>query len=86
MYQAWADRGRPDARNGDGAEGKQSWFGPQRTGIGWRPQTWQGYLITLAVVVAALAAKFAFGLQSMSRRRRRGKCWQRLRQISGPSS
>jgi hypothetical protein len=28
------------------------WFGPKRIGIGFRPQTWQGWLITLIVVCA----------------------------------
>ncbi len=31
--------------------GKEPWFGPKRIGIGFRPQTWQGWLITAAVVV-----------------------------------
>jgi hypothetical protein len=29
---------------------KRSWFGPKRIGWGLRPQTWQGWLITLALV------------------------------------
>ncbi|MEK0099071.1 VC0807 family protein [Streptomyces sp. A475] len=66
VYRAWAGRGRPHARSGGGAEGRQSWFGPKRHGIGWGPQTWQGRLITLAVVAAALAAKFAFGLHLLN--------------------
>ncbi len=33
---------------------KTPWFGPKRVGIGVRPQTWQGWLVTLAS--AALAA------------------------------
>lgn len=28
------------------------WFGPKRVGWGLRPQTWQGWAITLAVVIA----------------------------------
>ncbi|MEU5059944.1 MULTISPECIES: hypothetical protein [unclassified Streptomyces] len=52
VYRAWAGRGRRNARSGGGAEGKQAWFGPKRHGIGWGPQTWQGRLITLAVVAA----------------------------------
>jgi hypothetical protein len=29
----------------------RSWFGPKRVGWGLRPQTWQGWAITLALVV-----------------------------------
>jgi hypothetical protein len=28
------------------------WFGPKRIGWGWRPVTWQGWLITVAIPVA----------------------------------
>ena len=28
------------------------WFGPKRIGYGLRPQTWEGWLIVVAVVVA----------------------------------
>jgi len=30
-----------------------SWFGPKRIGYGWRPITWQGWLVTAtpAIVV-----------------------------------
>jgi len=33
------------------------WFAPKRIGYGWRPVTWQGWLITLggAAAIAALA-------------------------------
>ena len=30
----------------------RSWFGPKRIGYGYRPQTWQGWLV-IAVSVAA---------------------------------
>jgi hypothetical protein len=30
---------------------KRSWFGPKRVGYGLRPQTWQGWTLTLGVVV-----------------------------------
>ncbi|MFB8272998.1 hypothetical protein ACFC96_41325 [Streptomyces sp. NPDC055955] len=66
VYRAWVGRGRPRARSGGRAEGEQSWFGPKRHGIGWGPQAWQGRLITLAVVAAALVAKFAFGLHFLN--------------------
>jgi hypothetical protein len=32
---------------------RKPWFGPNRSGVGWRPYTWQGWLI-LVVVVAAI--------------------------------
>jgi hypothetical protein len=32
--------------------GKQPWFGPKRFGVGYRPQTWPGWLL---VVVSAAA-------------------------------
>jgi hypothetical protein len=28
------------------------WFGPKRIGWGIRPQTWQGWLVTMLVVAA----------------------------------
>jgi hypothetical protein len=30
---------------------KRPWFGPKRFGIGYRPQTWQGYLVTLLLLL-----------------------------------
>lgn len=33
-------------------DSKRPWFGPKRIGFGIRPQTWQGWLITVLVVVA----------------------------------
>ncbi|HEX5118293.1 MAG TPA: hypothetical protein VFW65_24170 [Pseudonocardiaceae bacterium] len=41
------DTGRPA-----GTE-RKPWFRPNRSGVGWRPYAWQGWLI-LAVVVAAI--------------------------------
>jgi hypothetical protein len=35
---------------------RKPWFGPKRYGIGVRPQTWQGWLVTLAFAVAVIAA------------------------------
>jgi hypothetical protein len=32
-------------------QGKRPWFGPKLYGMGFRPQTWQGYLITAALVL-----------------------------------
>jgi ABC-2 type transport system ATP-binding protein len=39
--------------------GSRQWFRRRRIGLGWRPVSWQGWLITL-VVVAGLIAVFAF--------------------------
>jgi hypothetical protein len=38
--------------------GKRPWFGPRRMGFGYRPQTWQGFLImaVLLLPVVILAA------------------------------
>lgn len=33
---------------------KRPWFGPKRSGFGISPQTWQGWVVTLAVVVAVV--------------------------------
>lgn len=27
---------------------RRGWFAPKRVGYGWRPVTWQGWLITVA--------------------------------------
>ena len=38
--------------------GRRPWFGPKRIGYGLRPQTWQGWLVTMgfvAVVVLIVA-------------------------------
>lgn len=29
---------------------RKSWFGPKRIGFGLRPQTWQGWVVTLLVL------------------------------------
>jgi len=46
---------------GAGWERKRPWFGPKRFGVGYRPQTWQGYLtlafLTLAAILIAAVAK-----------------------------
>ncbi|HVW42348.1 MAG TPA: hypothetical protein VHC18_13450 [Amycolatopsis sp.] len=31
---------------------RRPWFGPKRIGWGIRPQTWQGWLVLIVVVVA----------------------------------
>jgi hypothetical protein len=38
---------------GPGVNGRRPWFGPKRIGYGYRPQTWQGWLL-LAVLTALL--------------------------------
>jgi len=30
---------------------RKPWFGPKRIGFGLRPQTWQGWLVTLGAVL-----------------------------------
>jgi hypothetical protein len=47
---------------GPGFTGRRPWFGPKRFGYGYRPQTWQGWLL-LAVLLALLitAASIAPG-------------------------
>ncbi|HUC23818.1 MAG TPA: hypothetical protein VMA73_14005 [Streptosporangiaceae bacterium] len=48
-------------RSDRGFNGRRPWFGPKRIGWGYRPQTWQGWLVTalsaVAVVVAGTVAK-----------------------------
>src|SRR5579863_7686647 len=33
-------------------DGERAWFAPKAFGFGWRPATWQGWVVTLALVVA----------------------------------
>ena len=40
---------------------KYPWFGPKRIGWGWRPLTWQGWLISFVFVAVVAAACIAFG-------------------------
>jgi hypothetical protein len=37
------------------SDGRRPWFGPKHIGFGLRPQTWQGWLVTLAIIVAVTA-------------------------------
>jgi len=39
---------------GAGWSRKQPWFGPKRFGVGYGPRTWQGYLTTTILVLAAI--------------------------------
>ena len=36
----------------------KSWFGPKRIGFGLRPQTWQGWAITVVFVAIVLTIVF----------------------------
>jgi hypothetical protein len=49
--------------------GDEPWFGPRRAGWGWSPITWQGWVMTVGVLVAVVAgvvaqegALLAFGI------------------------
>ena len=35
----------------------KKWFGPKRVGVGLRPQTWQGWVITLAPAIVIVVVK-----------------------------
>jgi ABC-type dipeptide/oligopeptide/nickel transport system permease subunit len=37
---------------------KRPWFGPKRIGYGLRPQTWQGWAITLVIALVVLAVAY----------------------------
>jgi hypothetical protein len=39
---------------------KQPWFGPKRIGWGWRPVSWEGWLVTVLCAAVAIAASIAF--------------------------
>ena len=36
---------------------KKPWFGPKRTGIGFRPTSWQGWAVIGLVVVALVLVR-----------------------------
>jgi hypothetical protein len=38
--------------DGPMARERKPWFGPNRSGVGYRPYRWQGWLILLGVVAA----------------------------------
>jgi len=46
---------RPVDTAGSAREPRQRWFGPNRSGVGFRPYAWRSWLI-LVVVVAAIIA------------------------------
>jgi hypothetical protein len=33
---------------------RRPWFGPKRVGFGLRPQTWQGWAVTAAIVTVVV--------------------------------
>ncbi len=39
---------------------KHPWFGPKRIGWGWRPVSWEGWLMTGLCAVVVTAASIAF--------------------------
>jgi hypothetical protein len=41
--------------------GNRPWFGPKRIGYGFRPQTWQGWAICLALPIIVLVAAYLLG-------------------------
>jgi hypothetical protein len=43
---------------GDGS--KRPWFGPKRIGYGLRPQTWQGWAVTLVIVLVVVAIAYRY--------------------------
>jgi peptidoglycan/LPS O-acetylase OafA/YrhL len=40
---------------------KHAWFEPKRIGWGWRPVSWQGWLITFLFAAVVIVASIAFG-------------------------
>ena len=36
--------------SGRSGSGRKPWFGPNRVGLGYHPQTWQGWGILIAVI------------------------------------
>jgi len=39
---------------------KRPWFGPKRFGWGWRPVSWQGWLVTVLFAAVVVWASIAF--------------------------
>jgi hypothetical protein len=39
---------------------KHPWFGPKRIGWGWRPVSWEGWLMTALCAAVVIAANIAF--------------------------
>ncbi len=51
-----ADFGGPLPGGPGSGGGKRPWFGPKRIGWGYRPQTWQGWLVTGLMVAVIIGA------------------------------
>jgi hypothetical protein len=49
----------PEAVMSQPVEDHRPWFGPKRVGYGLRPQTWQGWLVTLVPVVIIVVVAIA---------------------------
>lgn len=51
-----------DGRFADEQRGSRPWFAPKRFGYGYRPASWQGFLVMAVIlVVAVLIARVAHG-------------------------
>jgi len=48
------EQGPPTGSRRSSGSGRTSWFGPNRSGVGYHPQTWQGWLILGAGVAAVV--------------------------------
>ena len=44
----------------DSNEQRKPWFGPNRSGVGFRPYTWQGWLVLLVVVAVIVTVVVCF--------------------------
>ncbi len=45
---------------------KEPWFGPKRLGWGWRPITWQGWVLTLLLTLLAVGVRVEFGKSALA--------------------
>jgi hypothetical protein len=52
-----------DSSPENNAEGTP-WFGPKRFGLGYRPQTWQGFLVVAAIVLLIVVVATVTGGRS----------------------
>lgn len=51
---------RPAGVGGTTPEKRKPWFGPNRSGVGFRPYAWQGWLILVVSVVAIVTVVVLF--------------------------
>ncbi len=42
------------------------WFGPKIPGWGWRPLTWQGWLITLILIALLIGVRIEVGKSALA--------------------